>query len=102
RWMVFDDRGGRIDHSRNLVDADLTSAWIPPHGAAELPGRLVDRLARPWQIAQRRIRPTAHAASGSRAAERAAPAEPEPTGGFHSGLVPTVGAPRGPIEAAPT
>ncbi len=26
RWMVFDDRGRRIDHSRNLVDADLTAA----------------------------------------------------------------------------
>ena len=29
RWMVFDDQGRRIDHSRNLIDAELTADWVP-------------------------------------------------------------------------
>ncbi len=70
RWMVFDDRGHRIDHSRNLADADLTSAWVPHTETAELPRRLIDLHGRPWQVSQRRIRPTATLASGSRAAAR--------------------------------
>jgi signal transduction histidine kinase len=99
RWMVFDDRGHRIDHSRNLADADLTAAWVPRLGTAELPARLVDRRGRSWQISQRRIQRITSLASGSRVAERAAPADLEPAGTLHPGLVLTVAAPLGPMEA---
>jgi signal transduction histidine kinase len=98
RWMVFDDRGDRIDHSRNLADADLTAAWIPHPGFPLLPARLVDRHGRPWRISQRRIRPTAAPGSGSRAALRAPPGSPDPTELFHPSLVLTVAAPLGPME----
>ena len=43
RWIVFDARGHRIDHSRNLIDAELTADWVPRPGGAKLPSRLVDR-----------------------------------------------------------
>ena len=33
RWMVFDGQGHRIDHSRNLIDAELTADWVPRSGA---------------------------------------------------------------------
>jgi signal transduction histidine kinase len=99
RWMVFDQPGHRIDHSRNLAESDLTPAWIPGPGTASLPGWLADRRGRPWRLAQRRIQATAVPASGSRAAASAAPAEPDPSGGFHSELVLTVAAPLGPTEA---
>jgi len=96
--MVFDDGGHRIDHSRNLVDAELTPAWFPSSGTAELPARLVDRRGYPWQVSQRRIKSTTAPASGSRAALVAAPANPDPAGIFYPGLVLTVAAPLGPME----
>ena len=68
RWMVFDDRGQCVDHSRNWADSDLTAAWIPDPKTAELSARLVDRRGRNWRASQRRIRPDAVPASGSKAA----------------------------------
>jgi signal transduction histidine kinase len=97
--MVFDDRGHRIDQSRNLADADLTAAWAPRPDTAKLPERLVDRRGRPWQVSQRRIWPTAALASGSRAAARAAPADPDGTGTLYPGLVLIAAAPLGPMQA---
>jgi signal transduction histidine kinase len=99
RWMVFDDRGQRIDHSRNLTGEDLTAAWVPRADTALQPGRLVDRRGRPWRVAHRRIGPNAAPATGSRAAATARPADPEPAATFHSSLVLTVAAPLGPMEA---
>jgi signal transduction histidine kinase len=68
RWIVFDGQGNRIDHSRNLIDAELTADWVPRPGGAELPSRLRDRLGRSWQVDQRRLRPSLVKLSGSRAA----------------------------------
>ncbi len=99
RWMVFDDRGHRIDHSRNLADADLTSAWLPHSDTAELPRRLIDRRGRPWQVSQRRIRSTAIRPSGSRAAAHATPDDQDAMAIFHPSLVLTVAAPLGPMES---
>jgi signal transduction histidine kinase len=99
RWLVFDDRGRRIDHSRNLADADLTAPWVPRPGTAAVPAWVVDRRGHPWRLSQRRIQPTADHASGSRAAARAAPADPGPTANVHPGLVLIAAAPLGPMEA---
>jgi heavy metal sensor kinase len=100
RWVVFDGRGHRIDHSRNLIDAELTSAWIPRPGGAELPSPLVDRLGRTWQIAQRRLRPGTAGLSGSHSAngfnERASGERSET---LHPSLVLTVCAPLDPKNA---
>ena len=57
RWMIFDDRGRRVDRSRNLDDADLTADWAPRPGEGGLPPRLIDRRGRAWQVARRRILP---------------------------------------------
>ncbi len=57
RWMVFDDRGRLVDRSANLVDAELTPAWMPRPGSADLPARLADLKGDPWRIGQRRIVP---------------------------------------------
>ncbi len=42
RWMVFDDQGRCVDHSRNLVTMDFTDMWIHHSSTA----RLVDRQGR--------------------------------------------------------
>ena len=100
RWMVFDDRGRRVDHSRNLVDADLTAAWTPRAGTAELPARLVDRQGRSWRASQRRIRPDGAHRSGSRAAvDRKEAADPDASEVLHPSLVLTACAPLDPTEA---
>ena len=103
RWIVFDDRGRRIDHSRNLVDADLTDAWIPRPGIADLPARLVDQQGRSWRASQLRIRPNAAAASGSRvAAHLKGEAASDASELLHASLVLTACAPIDPIEATLT
>jgi signal transduction histidine kinase len=99
RWMVFDESGHRIDHSRNLADADLTAAWAPRPGTAEVRERLVDRHGGPWQVSQRRIRPSAALASGSRAAVHAAPADRDLPDVLYPGIVLTVATPLAPMEA---
>jgi signal transduction histidine kinase len=68
RWFVCDERGQRIDHSRNLSVDDLTEEWVPAKKGTGLPARLVDRLGRSWQISQRRLRPDVAQRSGSHAA----------------------------------
>jgi signal transduction histidine kinase len=55
RWMVFDPAGRRIDHSHNLVDAELTALWNPGPGKTGLPGRLADGKGRLWKLSQRAI-----------------------------------------------
>lgn len=100
RWMVHDDRGHRVDHSRNLADADLTAAWAPRPGTAELPDRLADRQGHTWRVSQRRIRSGAAPASGSQAAARRGEAtDPDRPEVLHPSLVLTVCAPLGPMEA---
>ncbi len=99
RWAVFDARGHRVDHSRNLDEADLTPAWSPDPGSARLPSRLVDRRGRPWRVEQRRLLPSAAPTTGSRSASEQPPAEDgvdprgDPSEGFHRSLVLTAFAP---------
>jgi signal transduction histidine kinase len=101
RWMVHDDRGRRVDHSRNLADANLTPAWTPRAASAELPARLGDRQGRTWRVAQRRLRPgPTGPASGSRAVERGDESHDlDPPGVLYPSLVLTVCAPIDPMEA---
>jgi two-component system, OmpR family, sensor kinase len=100
RWMVFDDQGRRIDHSRNLVDVDFPDAWTPHTSRVELPARLVDRQGRVWRVSQRRIRPEAASASDSRtAADRQEWTDAHASEVLHPSLVLTAWAPLGPIEA---
>jgi two-component system, OmpR family, sensor kinase len=100
RWLVFDGLGRRIDHSRNLIDDDLTADWVPPTGAAELPSRLVDRVGRTWQIAQRRLRPGTIERSGTQTAGgREQPDPLDRSERLYSSLVLTVCAPLGPKQS---
>ena len=101
RWIVFDDRGRRIDHSRNLVDADLTAEWVPQAGTAELPARLVDRQGRTWRVAQRRTparRGRAIRLQGRGSIARRRPIRTR-SEDLHPSLVLTVCAPLDPNEA---
>lgn len=100
RWMVHDGQGRRIDHSRNLVDANLTPAWTPARGTVVLPARLSDRQGRTWRVAQRRLAlgPVA-ASSGSDVVERREEARhDDPPGVLYPALVLTVCAPIDPME----
>ena len=99
RWMVHEAGGARIDHSRNLNDANLTPEWSPRSGAT-LPPLLVDRQGRWWRIAQRRIAPGARdPASGSDAAAATpAPRDSDRRGLLHPSLMLTVAVPTAPID----
>jgi signal transduction histidine kinase len=109
RWAVLDEQGRRIDHSRNLVDAELTAAWVPKPGMASLPGRVVDRRGRPWRIARRRL--SSNDLAGQRltievlvhrsadAGNRRDPADPVPPERLYPALILTVVAPLGPMES---
>jgi signal transduction histidine kinase len=100
RWMVFDDQGRLVDHSRNLVDAELTPSWRPRPGTSGLPQRLVDRKGRTWQLSQRRIGPDTAPASGSKAAASLEePNATDPSQLLHPELILTACAPLDPSEA---
>jgi two-component system, OmpR family, sensor kinase len=100
RWLVLDGQGHRVDHSRNLVDADLTADWVSRPGGAELPSRLVDRTGRTWRVAQRRLRPGAVERSGSHAAAgREQPGHTDRSEGLYPSLILTVCAPLGPKDS---
>jgi two-component system, OmpR family, sensor kinase len=100
RWIVFDDQGRRIDHSRNEIDAELTIDWVSNPGGARLPSRLMDRSGRSWQIAQRRLRPGEATSSGSHAASGRGQLSPDgPSETLHPALVLTVFAPLDPKES---
>jgi signal transduction histidine kinase len=96
RWMVFDGGGRRIDHSRNLVDADFPDAWTSQTDT----DRLVDRRGHVWRVARRRIQSAAAGASGSRAAAvRPDISDAHTPELVHRALVLTAWAPLSPIEA---
>jgi two-component system, OmpR family, sensor kinase len=100
RWMVFDDQGRRIDHSRNLLDGDFPDAWTPRPSTAGMPARRVDRQGHVWRVAERRIRAVAAGASGSRAAaDHAERTVAHSLEVLHPSLVLTAYAPLGPTEA---
>jgi signal transduction histidine kinase len=100
RWMVFDEQGRRVDHSRNQADSDLTPAWVPRPGTSELPVRLLDRQRRAWRVSQRRIWPAATPASGSRAAAHPDKEDDSHASeAFHPSLVLTAVAPLDPAES---
>ncbi|HEY2437819.1 MAG TPA: ATP-binding protein, partial [Solirubrobacteraceae bacterium] len=100
RWMIFDNRGRRIDQSQNLSEAELTPAWSPRPGSTELPARLVDRQGRTWQVLQRRLRPRQSPKSGSQAAvESSDPPAAERAELVHPWLVVTVCASLDPLWA---
>ena len=92
RWMVFDDRGHRVDRSGNLGDDEFTPVWSPRPGTAGLPTRLSDRRGEPWRIGQRRVVAPARTAAD--------PLDPDdrPARAFPA-IVLTVAAPVGPAEA---
>jgi signal transduction histidine kinase len=99
RWMVFDEDGHRIDHSRNLVDAELSPDWTPRPGDAMLPARLVDRRGRTWRIAQSTVRPGSIPAPGAPAKmPHPVPDPPQAPDHLHPSLVLTVCASVDPVE----
>ncbi len=100
RWLVFDERGRRLDHSRNLGDADLDLSWTPMPETLNGPDRVPDRWGKGWRIAQQRIGPTSLPGSSVRVATR--DVEVRPVGSpeeRHPSLVIVVGAPLGNANA---
>ncbi len=100
RWLVFDGRGQRVDHSRNWADAELTALWAVHPEMPEITARFVDHHGTTWRVSQRRIQPGGPPASGSRAAaQREAPTEPASSELIYPYLVLLVCAPLGPVES---
>ena len=103
RWMVFDDQGRRVDHSRNLANAEVPADWTPRAGTTRLPGRLRDGQGRAWRVSQRRLSPAAFLGTGSKAAANPRPPDDaEPRVALFPSLVLTVCAPLAPMEATLT
>ncbi len=96
RWVVFDDRGRRVDHSRNISDVDFTNIPISYNNT----GRLVDRRGRAWRVARCRIQPEAASSSGSRAAaDRKEKPDAQAYEALHRSLILTAWAALDPTEA---
>ena len=94
RWIVLDEAGRPIDHSRNLDDAGLAPVWTANGATGDLPSRLVDRAGHGWRVSQIRIRPIARTESV------AAPPDPEGSAPLHPFLILTAFAPLSPLESA--
>ena len=100
RWMVFDPAGHRIDHSHNLVDAELTALWNPGPGKTGLPARLADGKGRFWRLSQRAISSGSARPLGSRADRDSTPTSDSPSAEvFYPFLVLTVCAPLDPMQS---
>ena len=101
RWLVFDDRGRRVDHSRNLADADLDAGVDSPTRDRRVAGP-AGRSAGPepggcpsvGSGPTRSLRP----APGPRSVARRGPIR-DASEVFHPFLVLTACAPLGPTEA---
>jgi signal transduction histidine kinase len=101
RWLVFDDRGRRLDHSRNWSEAELAAQGADQPETPQMTVRFVDRQKTSWLVSRRRVRPDMPPGSGSKAAEhQVAPAESSAGEILHPSLVVVVYAPLGPSEAA--
>jgi signal transduction histidine kinase len=100
RWLVFDDRGRRVDHSRNWTDVELSTAGTHQPEMTQMTDRFVDTQKTTWLLSRGRIRPEGPPALGSRAAEhQIAPAESSAGEVLYPFLVVVVYAPLGPSQA---
>jgi signal transduction histidine kinase len=99
RWLVFDDRGRRVDQSRNLEESGIaTEELARPGGSGR--SRLVDRQGGAWRVSRRVLGPEVLATTGARAAgAREEPPAPDRTDGLHPSLELIVCAPLGPTES---
>ena len=68
RWLVFDDHGGRVDHSRNWTEAELDREGADQTSTSEMPERVVDHSKKTWLVFRRRVLPDVPPGLGSGAA----------------------------------
>jgi two-component system, OmpR family, sensor kinase len=97
RWQVLDERGRRVDQSRDLADAEPFAEGLSPSVG---PHRWLDRHGGAWRESRLVLRPKVLPSSGARAAERGR--EPSARGrrnDLHPSLELIVWAPIGPTEA---
>ncbi len=100
RWLVFDDRGRRLDHSRNWPLGELSAQWALHPDTMEMPDRYTDRDKITWLLGRGQVRPDGPPATGSRAAEhQVAPAEASAGEILHPSLEIVVCAPLNPSRA---
>jgi two-component system, OmpR family, sensor kinase len=100
RWLVFDDRGRRVDHSRNWTEAELASEGADQTPTSEMTDRVVDHLKKTWLVFRRRVLPDVPPGLGSGATRHeVAPAESSPGEVLHPYLMIVVHAPINPREA---
>jgi two-component system OmpR family sensor kinase len=103
RWLVFDDRGRRVDHSRNWTEAELSAQWAHQPENALATDRFVDHQRTTWLVSHRQVLPGVPPGLGSRAAEhQVAPAEASAGEVLHRHLVLIVCVPIFPSQAALT
>jgi signal transduction histidine kinase len=90
RWMVQNDKGVRIDQSRNWDDSILAATTAEDGRTIPPPSRVLDTHERPWRIAHRRlVAGTIENRSGSYSAA-SPPATPAPVAEPDSILYPSL------------
>jgi signal transduction histidine kinase len=100
QWIVFDDQGRRIDHSRNWTDAERAAQSLSHSAAGGKTDQFVDAENMRWLVARRQVLPGTPPGLGSRAAERlVVSAEASPKEVLHPSLLFVVCAPLNPREA---
>ena len=100
RWLVFDDRGARVDHSRNWTESELAAPGAPQTSTSEMPDRVVDHMKKTWLVFRRRVLPNVPPGLGSGAARhQVAPGESSPGEVLYPYLTIVVYAPLDPSRA---
>jgi two-component system OmpR family sensor kinase len=100
RWLVFDDRGGRVDHSRNWTEAELAREGADQTSTSEMPERVVDHSKKTWLVFRRRVLPDVPPGLGSGATRhQVAPGESSPGEVLYPYLMFVVHAPLDPSKA---
>jgi two-component system, OmpR family, sensor kinase len=100
RWLVFDDRGRRVDHSRNWTETELAAQGAEQDSTLEMTERFVDHQKTTWLVLGRRVLPNVPPGLGSGAARhQVAPAESSPGEVLHPYLMIVVLAPLNPSKA---
>ncbi|WZO97535.1 HAMP domain-containing sensor histidine kinase [Isosphaeraceae bacterium EP7] len=97
-WVIYDDRGHRVDRSRNFPEADLTDVRTINRRQTGLPAQQVDRLGHVWRMDRRTIVPGAKNSGSQAAADRTLPVEVDPPEAFYPSLTLIAYAPMAPTR----
>jgi two-component system OmpR family sensor kinase len=100
RWMVHNQAGQLLDHSRNWDNANLTSEWGSRISETNIPTRLADSSGQIWLSLQRTLNPVPSLSKSDPNGKRPLQTGhvPEPDSRFYPSLSLSVFTPLAPVE----